>query len=45
VRRGTKNLYLCYLQQSYADGKVQFHGDLKRWSDPHSFAQYQSFDG
>jgi hypothetical protein len=35
-----RNLYLHYLQQSYAAGKVQFHGDLKRWSDPHSFAQY-----
>jgi len=28
------------LQESYAAGKVQFHGDLKRWSDPNSFAQY-----
>jgi hypothetical protein len=35
-----RNLYLRYLQQSYAAGKVQFHGDLKRWSDPTSFAQY-----
>ena len=37
---GFRNLYLRYLQESYAAGKVQFHGDLKRWSDPHRFAQY-----
>jgi hypothetical protein len=35
-----RNLYLRYLQESYAAGKLQFHGELKRWSDPNSFARY-----
>jgi hypothetical protein len=35
-----RNLYLRYLEESYAAGKLQFHGLLKQWSDPHSFARY-----
>ena len=35
-----RNLYLRYLEDSYAAGKLQFPGELKRWSDPNSFAQY-----
>lgn len=35
-----RNLYLRYVEESYAAGKLRFYGELQRWSDPHSFAQY-----
>jgi hypothetical protein len=35
-----RKLYLRYLEQAYAAGKLQFYGDLQELSDPKSFAQY-----
>src|SRR6266545_3714201 len=35
-----RNVYLRYLEQAYAAGKLQFHGELEPLSDPQSFARY-----
>jgi len=35
-----RNLYLRYLGESYAAGKLQFYGELQSLSDPKSFARY-----
>jgi hypothetical protein len=35
-----RNLYLRYLEQIYAAGKLRFHGELQHLSDPASFARY-----
>jgi hypothetical protein len=35
-----RNLYLRYLEQSYAAGKLQFYGELKPLHDPRNFARY-----
>jgi len=35
-----RKLFLRYLEQTYAAGKLQFHGELQPLSDPKSFARY-----
>ena len=35
-----RKLYLRYLEQTYAAGKLQFYGELQELSDPESFARY-----
>jgi hypothetical protein len=35
-----RKLYLRYLEQTYAAGKLQFYGELQELSDPNSFARY-----
>jgi hypothetical protein len=35
-----RKLFLRYLEQSYAAGKLQFYGELQQLSDPKSFASY-----
>ena len=35
-----RKLFLRYLEQSYAQGKLQFYGELQHLSDPSSFAKY-----
>jgi hypothetical protein len=35
-----RNLYLRYLEQIYAAGKLRFYGELQHLSDPASFARY-----
>jgi len=35
-----RKLYLRYLEQTYAAGKLQFYGELQGLSDPKSFARY-----
>ena len=35
-----RKLYLRYLEQTYAAGKLQFYGELQELSDPKRFAQY-----
>ena len=35
-----RKLYLRYLEQTYAAGKLQFYGELQELSDPKSFARY-----
>jgi hypothetical protein len=35
-----RNLYLRYLEQSYAAGKLQFYGELKPLHDPKNFVRY-----
>ena len=35
-----RKLYLRYLEQTYAAGKLQFYGALQELSDPKSFARY-----
>jgi predicted Zn-ribbon and HTH transcriptional regulator len=42
LSRRFRNVYLRYLEQAYAAGKLQFHGDLKLLADPQSFARYLS---
>ena len=40
LSRRFRKLYLRYLEQAYAAGKLQFHGELQELSDPKSFARY-----
>jgi hypothetical protein len=40
LSRRFRNLYLRYLEESYATGKLRFSGELQPLSDPKSFAQY-----
>lgn len=40
LSRRFRKLYLRYLEQAYAAGKLQFYGDLQQLSDPQSFARY-----
>src|SRR5207245_2716750 len=40
LSRRFRNVYLRYLEQAHAAGKLQFHGDLDPLSDPQSFARY-----
>jgi hypothetical protein len=40
LSRRFRNLYLRYLEESYAAGKLQFSGELQPLSDPKSFARY-----
>jgi Putative transposase/Transposase zinc-binding domain len=40
LSRRFRNVYLRYLEQAYAAGKLQFHGDLEPLSDPNRFAWY-----
>ena len=40
LSRRFRTLYLFYLEQACAAGKLQFHGELKHLSDPQSFARY-----
>jgi len=35
-----RKLYLRYLEQTYAAGKLRFYGELQELSDPKSFARY-----
>jgi hypothetical protein len=35
-----RKLYLRYLEQTYAAGKLQFYGELRELSEPKSFARY-----
>jgi hypothetical protein len=35
-----RKLFLHYLEQTYAAGKLQFYGDLQELSDPSRFARY-----
>ena len=35
-----RKLYLRYLEQTYAAGKLRFYGELRELSDPKSFARY-----
>ena len=35
-----RNLYLRYLQKSFAAGKLRFHGQLRKLSDPKNFARH-----
>jgi hypothetical protein len=32
-----RGLFLYYLEQAYAAGKLQFHGSLQQWTDPQNF--------
>jgi hypothetical protein len=40
LSRRFRTLYLRYLEQAYATGKLQFHGDLQPLSEPRAFARY-----
>jgi len=40
LSRRFRKLYLRYLKQAYAAGKLQFHGEFERLSDPSNFARY-----
>ena len=40
LSRRFRKLYLRYLEQAYATGKLQFYGELRELSDPKRFAQY-----
>jgi len=40
LSRRFRKVYLRYLQQAYARGKLQFHGDLESLSDPQNFARW-----
>src|SRR6266849_5105437 len=40
LSRRFRKLYLRYLEQTYAAGKLQFYGELQGLSDPKSFARY-----
>jgi hypothetical protein len=40
LSRRFRNLYLRYLEESYAAGKLQFSGQMQQLSDPKSFARY-----
>ena len=40
LSRRFRNLYLRYLKQAYAAGKLQFHGEFEPWSDPWNFARF-----
>ena len=40
LSRRFRNVYLRYLEQAYAAGKLQFHGNLEPLSDPTNFARY-----
>ena len=40
LSRRFRTLYLRYLEQDYAAGKLQFHGQLQHLSDPRNFARY-----
>ena len=40
LSRRFRKLYLRYLQQTYAAGRLRFHGELQRLSSPHAFTQY-----
>jgi hypothetical protein len=35
-----RKLYLRYLEQTYAAGKLQFYGELQQLSDPNTFGRY-----
>lgn len=40
LSRRFRKLYLRYLEQAYAAGKLQFHGDLEQLADGQNFARY-----
>jgi len=40
LSRRFRKVYLRHLQQAYARGKLQFHGDLESLSDPQNFARW-----
>jgi hypothetical protein len=40
LSRRFRTLYLRHLEQAYAAGKLQFHGELQPLSDPRSFARF-----
>jgi hypothetical protein len=40
LSRRFRKLYLRYLEQAFAAGKLQFHGDLEQWADAQNFARY-----
>src|SRR6266481_4082910 len=40
LSRRFRKLYLRYLEQTYAAGKLQFYGELQELSDPKRFARY-----
>ena len=40
LSRRFRKVYLRYLKQAYAAGKLQFHGEFERLSDPSNFARY-----
>src|SRR5436305_7565723 len=40
LSRRFRTLYLRYLEQAYAAGKLQFHGKLEQLSEPLAFARY-----
>ena len=40
LSRRFRKLYLRYLEQAYAAGKLQFHGDLEQLADAKNFARY-----
>lgn len=40
LSRRFRKLYLRYLEQAFAAGKLQFHGDLEQLDDAQNFARY-----
>jgi predicted Zn-ribbon and HTH transcriptional regulator len=40
LSRRFRKLYLRYLEQSYAAGKLRFYGELQKLSDPDTFVRY-----
>jgi hypothetical protein len=40
LSRRFRKLYLRYLEQAFAAGKLQFHGDLEQLADAQNFARY-----
>jgi predicted Zn-ribbon and HTH transcriptional regulator len=40
LSRRFRKLYLRYLEQAFAAGKLQFHGDLEQLADAQDFARY-----
>ena len=40
LSRRFRKLYLRYLEEAYAAGKLQFHGDLEQLADAKNFARY-----
>ena len=40
LSRRFRNVYLRYLEQAHAAGKLQFHGDLEPFANPQSFTRY-----
>jgi predicted Zn-ribbon and HTH transcriptional regulator len=40
LSRRFRKVYLRYLEQAYAAGKLEFHGDLKQLADAKNFARY-----